>query len=110
MSRVDPQLRVRIPDSLKEHLEQKASANKRTLTAEIVDRLEETVVQDQVAQSHNGYQNMASGYEEGWTEAAYWKGKYHREYAVDYVCEHRTKIRSAMDNLLDVLNPSLSKD
>ncbi|HGB2633703.1 TPA: Arc family DNA-binding protein, partial [Salmonella enterica subsp. enterica serovar Birkenhead] len=44
--RDDPQLRVRIPEFLKEELEKKARSNKRTLTSEIVARLEATVSQD----------------------------------------------------------------
>lgn len=44
--RDDPQLRVRIPERLKTELENCARDNKRTLTAEIVDRLETTLDQD----------------------------------------------------------------
>ena len=40
MSREHPQLRVRIPPELKEQLELKAKDSARTLTAEIVNRLE----------------------------------------------------------------------
>lgn len=69
--RDDPQLRVRIPTELKETLELKAKANRRTLTAEIVDRLEATVVQDFVNSNYykngnkkdNAYSNMAVDFE-----------------------------------------------
>ncbi|HHQ4892820.1 TPA: Arc family DNA-binding protein [Aeromonas veronii] len=40
MSREHPQLRVRIPSELKDELEEKAAEAGRTLTAEIVNRLE----------------------------------------------------------------------
>ncbi|WP_038188361.1 Arc family DNA-binding protein [Xenorhabdus bovienii] len=63
MSREDPQLRVRIPAGLKETLEQKAKENKRTLTAEIVSRLEETTKHDDMFESHNGFERIASDYE-----------------------------------------------
>ncbi|MBO1563540.1 Arc family DNA-binding protein [Yersinia pseudotuberculosis] len=69
--RDDPQLRVRIPAELKETLEKKAKVNKRTLTAEIVDRLEATVAQDFVNsnyfkngnQKDSAYSNMAVDFE-----------------------------------------------
>ncbi|MCX8963220.1 Arc family DNA-binding protein [Erwinia psidii] len=69
--RDDPQLRVRIPESLKESLERKARTNKRTLTAEIVDRLEATLVQDTVnskyyrngSESDMAYSHMALDFE-----------------------------------------------
>ncbi|MFC4924554.1 Arc family DNA-binding protein [Delftia deserti] len=40
MARTDPQLNFRIPAELKERLETAAAENKRTLTAELVARLE----------------------------------------------------------------------
>ncbi|MDE9454218.1 Arc family DNA-binding protein [Xenorhabdus bovienii] len=59
MSREDPQLRVRIPAELKETLERRAVGNRRTLTAEIVSRLEETTVQDTMFESSNGFERIA---------------------------------------------------
>ncbi|CDG88424.1 Arc family DNA-binding protein [Xenorhabdus bovienii] len=58
MSREDPQLRVRIPAELKEILEQRAKENRRTLTAEIVSRLEATTVQDTMLESSNGFERL----------------------------------------------------
>ncbi|MFJ5297505.1 Arc family DNA-binding protein [Pseudomonas sp. NPDC088368] len=43
MSRIDPQVNLRIPKPLKEELEALAKQNRRSLTAEIVDRLEKSV-------------------------------------------------------------------
>jgi|GEM_PF-1183348 len=42
MSRSDPQVNFRIPAELKARLEAAAAINKRSITAELVDRLEET--------------------------------------------------------------------
>lgn len=47
MSRDNPQLRVRISPELKEELEDKAAKAGRTLTAEIVHRLEESLFREQ---------------------------------------------------------------
>ena len=43
MARTDPQVNLRIPAELKDALDAAAEANKRSLTAEIVARLERTV-------------------------------------------------------------------
>ncbi|EBW7255422.1 Arc family DNA-binding protein [Salmonella enterica subsp. enterica] len=62
--RDDPQLRVRIPGDLKQDLEQCARDNKRTLTAEIVDRLETTIAQDYYWAAHSlGYKLFPQEYE-----------------------------------------------
>lgn len=45
MARTDPQLNFRIPAELKERLEAAAVENKRTLTAELVARLEQSLSQ-----------------------------------------------------------------
>lgn len=59
----DPQLRVRIPEELKHELEQCARDNKRTLTAEIVDRLEATIAQDYYWTISLGYKLFPQEYE-----------------------------------------------
>lgn len=46
--REDPQLRVRIPQDLKDALEKSAKDNDRTLTAEITRRLRESLERDGV--------------------------------------------------------------
>ena len=48
MSREHPQLRVRVPPELKEQLEDMARSSGRTLTAEIVYRLQRSIEDDQV--------------------------------------------------------------
>lgn len=40
MSRLDPQFKLRLPLELKERIEEDAKKNKRSINAEIVDRLE----------------------------------------------------------------------
>lgn len=49
--RDDPQLRVRIPQDLKDALEKAAKENDRTLTAEITRRLRESLEKDVVTSS-----------------------------------------------------------
>ncbi|OMQ26874.1 Arc family DNA-binding protein [Serratia oryzae] len=104
MSREDPQLRVRIPAGLKADLEEKAKENMRTLTAEIVDRLETTLNQDALVQDSNGYNEFVSLYENMADEATYWKEKYEREYALDYADANKDELRSAVERLREVLN------
>lgn len=105
MSREDPQLRVRIPERLKERIEEKAKANRRTLTAEIVDRLEETVLQDDSVQDHAGYKNMVALMDEAFEESRLMYKKYSIEKSVNHVSENREKICSAIEQLLDALTP-----
>lgn len=55
MSREHPQLRVRVPPELKDRLEDMARSSGRTLTAEIVYRLQQSLEHDQ---SCSGLQQM----------------------------------------------------
>lgn len=103
-TRDDPQLRVRIPAELKNKLEEKARLNKRTFTAEIVDRLEATLLQDSCVESHTGYQDMASGFEEGWRQATEWQEKYDREYGLGWADANKDELRNAVEKLRNVLN------
>lgn len=67
-TRTEPQYKLRMPTELKEYLAQKAKENKRSLNAEIVERLEMTEYQDD--QHSNGFyfllqdfQELKKGYE-----------------------------------------------
>ncbi|MBD2786562.1 Arc family DNA-binding protein [Xenorhabdus sp. DI] len=104
MSREDPQLRVRIPAELKETLEQKAKENKRTLTAEIVDRLEETTVQDSVIGNSDGFGRIAGDYESLCDEFEELKAKYERECALDWADSNKDELRHAVERLREILN------
>lgn len=46
MSREDPQLRIRLPVEVKEKIEISAKANKRSMNAEIVQRLDTSFLKD----------------------------------------------------------------
>ncbi|HBC2942252.1 TPA: Arc family DNA-binding protein, partial [Escherichia coli O146] len=46
MSREDPQLRIRLPIEVKEKIEISAKANKRSMNAEIVQRLDTSFLKD----------------------------------------------------------------
>lgn len=45
MSRTDPQVNFRMPQELRDQLEAASKANKRTLTAEIVARLQDSFIE-----------------------------------------------------------------
>lgn len=47
MSRKDPQVNMRYPASLLEHLDEKAKENHRSRTAEVIFRLEQSRAQDE---------------------------------------------------------------
>ena len=49
MSRDDPIFRLRLPDPLKERLKALAETGRRSLTQEIVDRLEKSIMADETA-------------------------------------------------------------
>lgn len=49
MARDEPQINLRIPSALKERLEQASAQSKRSLTAEVVARLEESFALDRGA-------------------------------------------------------------
>lgn len=52
MSRSDPQFNLRIPAELKLSIEEAAQRNKRSATAEIIDRLEATIALDDFMAEH----------------------------------------------------------
>lgn len=63
MSRSDPQFNLRIPAELKLSIEEAAQRNKRSATAEIIDRLQATIELDQLmaemrAGDHRGVADM----------------------------------------------------
>ncbi|CDH02914.1 Arc family DNA-binding protein [Xenorhabdus bovienii] len=104
MSREDPQLRVRIPAGLKEMLDDRAKDNKRTLTAEIVDRLEVTAAQDSVMGISDGYGYIARDFESLCDEFEDLKAKYEREYALDRADSNKDDLRTAVARLYEILN------
>lgn len=75
MSRTDPQFNLRIPRSLKDQVERAAKKNKRSATAEIIDRLEATFMFDAIMEKRthgdHGYAYLPSWLEflEGRDEA-----------------------------------------
>lgn len=63
MSRTDPQFNLRIPAELKAKVEEAAKLNKRSATAEIIARIEETFVRDddayyQAADNHGNVKEL----------------------------------------------------
>lgn len=57
MARTDPQFNLRIPQELKDRLEEAAVANKRSVTAELIARLESSFSDDQtVAQIESAFE------------------------------------------------------
>ncbi|TRO14107.1 Arc family DNA-binding protein [Ectopseudomonas mendocina] len=47
MSRVDPQFKLRLPQELKNYLSEQAELNRRSQTAEVIYRLEQSRKQDE---------------------------------------------------------------
>ncbi|AXY33951.1 hypothetical protein B7R74_12460 [Yersinia pseudotuberculosis] len=100
MSREDPQLRVRIPECLKDELERCAHENKRTLTAEVVDRLEATVDQDFYwAANSVGYKLFPQEYENLQKEYVELKVKADFIPSFESFNEHEQDLREAIATL-----------
>ena len=57
MARDDLHFRLRIPEALKERIEKSATTNNRSITAEIVSRLEQSF--DQADEWNNALENIA---------------------------------------------------
>ncbi|MBC3251248.1 Arc family DNA-binding protein [Serratia fonticola] len=76
MSREDPQLRVRIPSEMKRVLEERAANNKRSLTAEITDRLRVTLLQDMGVGYSHGYTMFLEMMNAHGEDQRTWKEKY----------------------------------
>lgn len=52
MARTDPQLNIRIPSDLKDRLEEAATASGRSVTAELIHRIEESLHGDELTSTH----------------------------------------------------------
>lgn len=110
--RDDPQLRVRIPGALKETLEKKAKINKRTLTAEIADRLDATVVQDFVnsnyykngSESDMAYSHMALDFETLTDELEDLRTLNEGLNDLEWVKDHEQEIYEAVSHLYQLLS------
>lgn len=57
MARTDPQVNFRIPAELKDKLDNAAKENGRTLTAELILRLEETFKNNNISNENNDLHN-----------------------------------------------------
>lgn len=68
MSRDIAPFGVRMPSDLKTYLEERAKANKRSLNAEIVDRLQETAKQDDTVFGYGGIVEYLAVLEDANTE------------------------------------------
>ncbi len=98
--RDDPQLRVRISENLKSDLEANARLNKRTLTAEIVDRLETTLEQDYFfANNPLGYRLFPGEYKRLLDDFAELRFKTYQVPSFDSFEEHQQELREAIDTL-----------
>lgn len=68
MSREDPQLRIRLPSDLKEKIEEAAKSNNRSMNAEIVQRLEASMLteiqQDEVISAQEAIQIVSKAKDE----------------------------------------------
>ncbi|MCX8958348.1 Arc family DNA-binding protein [Erwinia psidii] len=104
MSREDPQLRVRIPEELKDELENRAKANRRTLTAEIIQRLEHTLTQDAIYDRTNGFEFILEEIRMLTDINDKIKEKYKRYYQAEWLHKNQKELDEAIKTLQDLLN------
>ncbi|AXD45786.1 Arc family DNA-binding protein [Salmonella enterica] len=98
--RDDPQLRVRIPEDLKAKLEQCARENKRTLTAEIVDRLMVTLEQDNFGLIDAlGYKRLIKDYSELEDKYKLLKSETRYQEFFKHIGLHESELREAINTL-----------
>lgn len=98
MSRDDLHFRLRIPEKLKEQIEKAANEKRRSMTAEIVDRLEETVRQDHQLSKGLDFRHMIGEYEEAISERDAIQEKYDRGYIFDRFDAVKDEILAAIEN------------
>lgn len=102
--RDDPQLRVRISTELKNKLEDKARLNKRTLTAEIVDRLEATILQDELLHKSRGFEETVDEIQILRKLLEKLKTTYQREYQAEWIFKNKYELIDVMEKLKELLN------
>lgn len=99
MSRSDPQIKLRVSAELKAELEAKAKSNGRSLNAELVDRLEESVSLDKWHGADNGYSFTLTVLEEAIREAEEARDKLEREYGLDQFDAMKDEILAAIRDM-----------
>ena len=83
MSREDLHFRLRIPETLKFRISETAQENRRSMTAEIIARLEETFVQDDWLPSGLDHDSMIVQIEEEMSQHADLRDQYDRDFGFD---------------------------
>lgn len=96
MSRDDPHFRLRVPEELKAKVEAAANKKRRSMTAEIVDRLEETFRQDEWLPTGQGYADLIAVLEEEIAEHEELQQKYDRQYNIEYFDAFKDEILEAI--------------
>lgn len=102
--RDDPQLRVRIPEELKGKIEVKARTNRRTLTAEIVARLEASVAQDDLFGKSKGFEESTDEIQILAKKLDQLKERYKRQYQAEFLIENQAELNDAIGRLQKLLN------
>jgi hypothetical protein len=111
MSREDPQLRVRIPDFIKSTIEARAKKNKRTLTAEISERLMTTIEQDNmVGDSPDGHSHLLNEYNLLLARLEKVRVKYRRQFQAEWAYDHKFELIEAMRKVEEILNRDAESD
>ncbi|MFD1244783.1 Arc family DNA-binding protein [Paralysiella testudinis] len=103
MSRDIAPFGVRMPADLKNTLETKAKANGRSLNAEVVDRLEESISMDNWHNSDKGYSFTLIALEEAVKEADRSRDQLNREYGHEQFDAMKDEILEAVKQLKEHL-------
>lgn len=96
MSRAIAPFGLRMPPELKKEIEESAKRNKRSLNAEIVDRLEETFRQDKFLPEGLGHGELIAALEEEISKREDLETRMSREYGTDFFDAMKDEIIAAI--------------
>lgn len=94
------QYQLRLDEKLRDKIKASAKFHNRSMNADIVDRLQETFIQDNACGgSPSGYNNLVLQYEEVLNELEELKQKYNREYGLEQFDAMKDEILNAIKSL-----------
>jgi hypothetical protein len=95
-SRGSDQFMVRFPEGMREEIRAAAEAKGRSMNSEIIDRLQETFLQDSFLPEGLDYSDMIHELEDEIEKHQALQEKYDREYGVDYFEAFKDEILEAI--------------
>lgn len=111
MSREDPQLRVRVPEHIKNSIEIRAKKNRRTLTAEIVGRLSATIEQDNMlGDTSDGHSRLLEEYERLLLRLETLRNRYRRQFQAEWAYDHQRELIEALRKVEEIFNRDAESD